>query len=111
VELLRVLSNLLENARRYGRSADEVARIDIRATATKAWVLVTLRDHGPGVPPELLRELTRPFFRADASRGKSTGSGLGLAIVEATVLRMGGGFSLSEAESGGLCANLRLRRA
>lgn len=111
VELLRVLSNLLENARRYGRSPDEVARIDLRASATKAWVLITLSDHGPGVAPELLRELTRPFFRADESRSKSTGAGLGLAIVEASVLRMGGGFSLSAAESGGLCANIRLRRA
>ncbi len=111
VELLRVLSNLLENARRYGRSSDGVARVDIRASATQSWVLLTLADHGPGVPPQLLRELTRPFFRADTSRGQTTGSGLGLAIVEATVLRMGGGFSLSAADTGGLCATIRLRRA
>ena len=111
VELLRVLSNLLENARRYGRSADEVCRIAIKASATKAWVLITLADQGKGVPEDLLRQLTRPFFRADESRNISAGSGLGLAIVEATVLRMGGGFSLSAAETGGLCANIRLRRA
>ena len=111
VELLRVLSNLLENARRYGRSPDARTRVDIQASATQAWVLIALSDHGTGVAPELLRQLTRPFFRADASRQQSTGSGLGLAIVEAAVLRMGGGFSLGAAASGGLCAHIRLRRA
>lgn len=111
VELLRVLSNLLENARRYGRSADGVAHVELRASASRAWVLLTVSDRGPGVAPELLHELTRPFFRADESRGKSTGAGLGLAIVEASVLRMGGGFSLGAAESGGLGAHIRLQRA
>lgn len=111
VELMRVLSNLLENARRYGRSPDGVTHIDLKASATKAWVLISLCDHGPGVATEQLHQLTRPFFRADPSRNTSAGSGLGLAIVEATVLRMGGGFSLSAGESGGLCAHIRLRRA
>ncbi len=111
VELLRVLSNLLENARRYGRSSDQVCRVHIQATATKAWVIITLADQGPGVAEPVLRQLTRPFFRADASRNQTAGSGLGLAIVEASVLRMGGGFSLSAAASGGLCAQIRLRRA
>jgi two-component system osmolarity sensor histidine kinase EnvZ len=111
VELLRVLSNLLENARRYGRSDDQVCRIAMRASATKAWVLLGLSDHGKGVPEDMLHQLTRPFFRADESRNVSAGTGLGLAIVEAAVLRMGGGFSLSRAEHGGLCATIRLRRA
>ena len=111
VELLRLLSNLLENARRYGRSADGVCRVDIQATLTKAWVVVRLADHGRGVPEEQLRQLTRPFFRVDESRNVCAGSGLGLAIVEAAVQRMGGGFGLSTAESGGLCAQIRLRRA
>jgi two-component system osmolarity sensor histidine kinase EnvZ len=68
-------------------------------------------DHGRGVPEEQLRQLTRPFFRVDESRNVCAGSGLGLAIVEAAVQRMGGGFGLSTAESGGLCAQIRLRRA
>jgi two-component system osmolarity sensor histidine kinase EnvZ len=110
VEIMRVLSNLLENSRRYGQGPQGITEVEIKASATKAWVLITLSDHGRGVPAELLPRLTQPFFRADESR-QSAGSGLGLAIVEASFLRMDGGFSLSRSESGGLCANIRLRRA
>lgn len=115
VELLRVLANLLENARLHGRSADGISHIDIRTHATQAWVVLTVTDHGPGVAPHQLHQLTRPYFRAadTAATGSAPprGSGLGLAIVESSMLRMGGGLSLSLAEHGGLCASLRLRRA
>ncbi len=114
VELLRALANLLENARLHGRSADGISHIEIRTRATQAWVLLTVTDHGPGVAPQQLHQLTRPYFRAGeaASQGASEvgGTGLGLAIVESSMLRMGGGLSLSLAEHGGLCASLRLRR-
>lgn len=110
VELMRVLSNLLENARRYGRSNDGICRIDIRASASQAWVLMTVSDQGAGVPKEQLTQLTRPYFRGE-KEAPAGGSGLGLAIVETSVLRMGGGFALSLIEGGGLCASVRLRRA
>ena len=110
VELMRVLSNLLENARRYGRSADGISRIDIQASASQAWVLLMVSDRGVGVPEQQLTQLTRPYFRGEKTADQ-TGSGLGLAIVESSVLRMGGGFSLSLVEHGGLCASVRLRRA
>ena len=110
VELMRVLSNLLENARRYGRSSDGICRIDIRASASQAWVLLTVSDHGAGVPQEQLTQLTRAYFRGEKNAAAG-GSGLGLAIVESSVLRMGGGFSLSLIDGGGLCASVRLRRA
>jgi two-component system osmolarity sensor histidine kinase EnvZ len=111
VELMRVLSNLLENARRYGRSTDGISHIEMRASATQAWVLLKVSDHGPGVSADQLHQLTRPYFRADNEARLPSGQGLGLAIVESSMLRMGGGFSLSLAEPGGLCASLRLRRA
>ena len=114
VDLARVLPNLLENARRYGRSPDGISHVQVRASATQAWVLLTITDHGSGVAPEQLRQLTRPYYRVASDQGGSgqqeSGSGLGLAIVETSVLRMGGGFSLSLADHGGLCANMRLRR-
>ena len=72
-------------------------------------MLLRIRDHGPGVPPEQVRQLTTPFFRGDSGRTSSNSTGLGLAIVEQTVARMGGAFQLSNARSGGLCANLLLR--
>jgi two-component system osmolarity sensor histidine kinase EnvZ len=111
VELMRVLSNLLENARRYGRSVDGISHIELRASATQAWVLLKVSDHGPGVSQDQLHQLTRPYFRAGPDAHRPSGQGLGLAIVEGSMLRMGGGFSLSLTEQGGLCASLRLRRA
>ena len=112
VELSRVISNLLENARRYGKTAETgVAVVDIAAKARDQWVLLRVRDHGMGVAPETLPKLTRPFFRGDAARTAATGAGLGLAIVEKTVQRMGGVFGLTNTGSGGLAAHIKLRRS
>lgn len=113
VELLRALTNLLENARLHGRSTDGISHIQIRAHATAAWVLLDLSDRGPGVADDQLHQLTRPYFRArpPASDAGPAGSGLGLAIVEGAMLRMGGGLSLSRVQPSGLRASLRLRKA
>jgi two-component system osmolarity sensor histidine kinase EnvZ len=111
-ELGRVFSNLFENARRYGRSTDTgVAVVTVSYAKTGPWVIVTVRDQGPGVAPEKLGELTTPFFRGDAARTAATGAGLGLAIVEKSLQRMGGSLELSNAPEGGLIARLRLKQA
>ena len=111
-ELGRVFSNLFENARRYGRSTDTgVAVVTVSYAKTGPWVIVTVRDQGPGVAPEKLGELTTPFFRGDAARTAATGAGLGLAIVEKSLQRMGGSLELSNAPDGGLVARLRLKQA
>ena len=50
VELARVISNLLENARRYGKTPETgIAVVDIAAKARNEWVLLKVRDHGMGV--------------------------------------------------------------
>ena len=111
-ELLRVISNLIENARRYGKSPDTgIALVDIAARTRDQWVLIKVRDHGLGVSAEALPKLTRPFFRGDTARTSATGAGLGLAIVDKTVQRMGGLFSLANTASGGLVAHIKLRRS
>lgn len=112
VELSRVISNLLENARRYGKTSETgIALVDIAAIVRDQWVFIKVRDHGQGVAPASLAKLTNPFFRGDAARTAATGAGLGLAIVEKTVHRMGGMFSLSNTSSGGLAAHIKLRRS
>jgi two-component system osmolarity sensor histidine kinase EnvZ len=112
VELGRVLSNLLENARRYGQSpADGITRVEIVARVHDGWVLLRVRDQGPGVSDETLKNLTQPFFRGDAARTAATGSGLGLAIVERSVQRMGGTFSVFNNSAGGLMALMKFRQA
>ena len=112
VELARVISNLLENARRYGKTMEDgITRVDIAAKVRDEWVLIKVRDRGPGVPPEILTNLTKPFFRGDAARTEATGAGLGLSIVDKTIRRMGGFFALANTNSGGLAAHIQLRRS
>jgi len=112
VELGRVFGNLFENARRYGRSTDTgIASVMVTYARSGPWVIVTVRDHGPGVAPEKLAQLTTPFYRGDAARTAATGAGLGLAIVEKAMHRMGGQFEIDNAPDGGLVAHLRLKRS
>jgi two-component system osmolarity sensor histidine kinase EnvZ len=112
VELARVISNLLENARRYGKSVETgVAIVDIASRARDHWILIKVRDHGIGVSPDALANLTKPFFRGDAARTAATGAGLGLSIVDKTVQRMGGSFVLVNGSTGGLSAHIKLHEA
>ncbi len=112
-DLDRVFANLFENARRYAQSPDGVAHVSVTYARSPEWVVINVRDHGPGVDPENLARLTTPFFRGDKARthSSSTGAGLGLAIVDKTVSRMGGQLELFNATDGGLVASVRLRRA
>lgn len=112
VELQRVITNLIENAARYGKSIDTgVALVELSAKRTDNTVLLRVRDHGLGVPEDQLKQLTTPFFRGEAARTAANGTGLGLAIVQKIVSRMGGSLELSNADDGGLCADIRLQLA
>jgi two-component system, OmpR family, osmolarity sensor histidine kinase EnvZ len=112
IELTRVMANLVENARKYGKTVGTgVTQLDIAARERDGWVLLKVRDHGPGVSEETLKHLTKPFFRGDVARTAATGAGLGLAIVDKTIQRLGGHFSLHNSSTGGLAANIRLPSA
>lgn len=112
IELSRILSNLLENARRYGQSpGTNITHVQIAAAARDHWVILRVRDHGPGVRSDVLPNLTRPFFRGDAARTSATGAGLGLSIVAKMVGHMGGSLVLSNSSTGGLVATIRLQQA
>ncbi len=111
LEMRRVLTNLLENARRYARSpGEDLTQVDIGFLRRTGEVAITVRDHGPGVPQEQLALLTRPFFRGDTARTSAKGTGLGLSIVERTVARMGGRVELLNAPGGGLLVRVWLPR-
>jgi two-component system sensor histidine kinase CpxA len=71
--------------------------------------LLRVRDEGPGVPVEALREIFRPFYRVDDSRTRETGGvGLGLAITERAVRLHGGAVSASNVHGGGFVVEIRL---
>lgn len=99
----RILSNLVDNAVRYGTRAD----VELRVLAGQ--VLLTVSDDGPGVPPELIDRLTAPFERLDTSRGRrGGGAGLGLSIVKALAGIHGGDLTIVNGQAGGLRVTVRL---
>ena len=97
----RALENLLNNALKHTDGT-----VHLQAENLGDWVRITVRDEGPGVPPELLPKLTQPFFRS----GPRPGLGLGLALAAQAVRAMGGELAF-ESQGRGLTASLRLRRA
>jgi signal transduction histidine kinase len=68
---------------------------------------VTVRDHGPGVPEELIEKLFDPFFRTEDSRSRSTGGvGLGLTIARTLAEKNGATVKLRNHAEGGLEASV-----
>jgi two-component system phosphate regulon sensor histidine kinase PhoR len=88
-ELFSAASNLVNNAVRYTPSGGRIAVA--LALQDNGRVLFSVKDSGPGIPPEHLSRLTERFYRVDKSRSRETGgTGLGLAIVKHVVQRHGG---------------------
>ena len=106
VALRRCFNNLVENAIRYGGSA-EIAIRDLPDA-----VEVTVDDPGPGIPEDRIEDVFRPFVRLEGSRNRdSGGAGLGLAIARSVALAHGGSIVLSNRKEGGLRALVRLPKA
>jgi signal transduction histidine kinase len=105
--LLRVLTNLLDNAIRHGRS-----RVALAAERVNGEVRVDIADDGPGFAPEDLPQLFQPLFRSDRARATATGgSGLGLAIARRLARAHGGDVSAGNAPDGGALTTLTLPAA
>jgi two-component system OmpR family sensor kinase len=101
--LERALDNLLRNALRFN---PEGAPIELGASIDSDWLLLSIRDHGPGVDEAHLAQLSEPFFRAP---GQTTaGHGLGLAIARRAAERHGGELLLGNHPEGGFIASLKL---
>jgi two-component system osmolarity sensor histidine kinase EnvZ len=112
-DLRRVLNNLIENARRYGKTpGSDVTEIDIachvRTSHGTKKVIIEVQDHGTGVPAEKIEQLMKPFTRLDTARGQANGAGLGLAIVDRVLLRHGAELQVRNREGGGLAFQISL---
>jgi signal transduction histidine kinase len=102
--LRRVLGNLIDNALKFGGSAE----LHVEA-AERAGIVLRVLDRGPGIPPESLQAVFEPFVRLESSRNRETGgTGLGLAIARQLATAMGGALTLQQREGGGLEARLVL---
>jgi len=96
-ELARVAENLIENAIKYGAGPVEISLSPLGASA-----VFSVRDHGPGIPPEHLPRLTERFYRVDAGKSRAKGgTGLGLAIVKHIVARHRGRLAIDSAPGKG----------
>lgn len=96
VGLRRILSNLIDNAVKYGEHAD----IEVIARGGRAEVVI--RDHGPGIPETELARVFEPFYRIEGSRNRdSGGSGLGLAIARELARAAGGDIRLENVSAAG----------
>lgn len=103
--LRRCLTNLIDNALRYGTRA--VVEIEDDAAQLTLRVL----DDGPGLPAEVLEQAFEPFFRGESSRSRETGgTGLGLGIARNIARAHGGDVVLRNREGGGLEAIVTLAR-
>jgi signal transduction histidine kinase len=103
--LKRCLANILENAIKYGKSAQVV--VDDSNERLQIHVL----DEGPGLPPDQLEKVFEPFYRVEGSRNRDTGgTGLGLAIARNVAELHGGSIEVRNRAEGGLAAVLTLPR-
>jgi two-component system sensor histidine kinase CpxA len=111
-ELLRsAFENVVRNAVRYTAAGSEVEiRLSCRSqNGSGSLAVITVRDHGPGVPDQEISNLFRPFYRLDAARERQTGgAGLGLAIAERAVRLHHGTITARNAEGGGLVVEIQL---
>jgi signal transduction histidine kinase len=103
--LQRCLANLLENAVNHGGSAE------VSAKRVNGEVLVRIRDHGPGIPPDQIEAAFDPFVRLGSSPLRTgAGVGLGLTIARQLAQKNDAELVLANHPAGGLEACLILRR-
>jgi len=105
VSLKRALNNLIDNALKYGETAE------VQLNENQAGVEIIIDDAGPGIPEAYLEEVFSPFFRLEESRNRETGgTGLGLAVARTIVHAHGGQLHLMNRHEGGLRAVMSLPR-
>jgi signal transduction histidine kinase len=103
--LRRCLTNLVDNAIRYGKHAT------LQAGEDAGRVTIRVLDQGPGIPERELEHAFEPFFRGESSRSRETGgTGLGLGIARNIARGHGGDLQLKNRPGGGLEAILTLPR-
>jgi signal transduction histidine kinase len=103
-ELAQLLDVLLDNAVKHAGAG---ATVQVRWSVEEGRVRLTVRDDGPGLPPEDLAMATQRFWRSPDASGRR-GSGLGLAIADRLASARGGALRLTPAPGGGLAVIVEL---
>jgi signal transduction histidine kinase len=101
--LKRAFTNLIDNAAKYAKTPE------IELYCEETALVVAIRDRGPGIPPDAIDNVFRPYYRVDKSRNRTTGGvGLGLTVAQAIVQGHGGEIILKNRPEGGLEARIVL---
>jgi two-component system, OmpR family, osmolarity sensor histidine kinase EnvZ len=101
--LKRSFENIIQNGLTYG---DKVF-VNFQKGNNRA--IITIEDDGPGIPEDQFKNVFKPFFRLDKSRGlNQSGVGLGLAIVEDIINSHGGSIQLGKSKLNGLLIKISL---
>ncbi|MCR6478371.1 ATP-binding protein [Variovorax sp. ZS18.2.2] len=99
----RIVMNLIDNALIFGSD------VRVRVQAGDGQLAIAVVDNGPGIPPDELDAVLKPFYRVESSRNRSTGgTGLGLAIAHQLAMAMGAELKLQNRPEGGLEARLTM---
>jgi signal transduction histidine kinase len=99
----RAISNLVDNAVKYGASA----AVSLLPDAER--VVITIEDEGPGIPRSQREKVFEPFYRIENSRNPDTGGvGLGLSVARSIIWEHGGDIILANRKGGGLSVRLEL---
>jgi PAS domain S-box-containing protein len=96
--LRQIAYNLVQNAI---EASPQGATVHVSAEVVNNNLEIRVRDHGPGIPPEVRDRIFEPFFSTKDRRIGTAGMGLGLALVRRTVAAAGGAITVFEAEGGG----------
>ena len=104
--LRRVVGNLVDKALKY--AGDALVRVEVAPSR----VVVSVLDNGPGIPPDQLDAVLKPFHRVEGSRNRDTGgTGLGLSIAHQLAMAIGARLSLHNRPEGGLEVRVELPTA
>ena len=98
----QVFLNVLDNAAKHG---SEGKRIEASIAFEKKYVVVRIRDYGPGIPEDEIPLVKKKFYKGSS---KARGTGIGLAVCEEIVQMHGGKLILSNAEGGGTLVTIML---
>jgi signal transduction histidine kinase len=99
----RIVMNLIDNALIFGSD------VRVRVQPGDGQLAIAVVDNGPGIPPNELDAVLKPFYRVESSRNRSTGgTGLGLAIAHQLAMAMGAELKLQNRPEGGLEARLTM---
>ena len=100
--LRQVFLNIMDNAAKHGRDGK---RIEASISGEKDWVVVRIRDFGPGIPEDEIPLVKKKFYKGSS---KARGTGIGLAVCDEIVQLHGGTLTLENAQGGGTLVTIRL---